>query len=102
MLPGPPDSEADGAIDDVAKTYFFPLFFFDKHARAEASVVRFDDQMIQSTLVECWTRPTGLAMFNDETCHLTWRYMVGHTRVSQVESVEPLCGESATSPSSSA
>lgn len=94
MLPGLAHGEIGASRATLQKTFFFWLFF-DKHARAEDGAVRFDDQMIHSTLVDCWTRPTGLAMFNDETCHLTWRYMVGHTRVSTVESVEPLSSESA-------
>jgi hypothetical protein len=61
----------------------------------DSDVVLLDLQVIENTLTECWTKPTGLFVFNDEACHLSWRYMVAHAEINGVESVEPLSPERA-------
>jgi hypothetical protein len=47
-------------------------------------------------MLECWTRPTGLFLFSDETCHLSWKYTLEHGAISNVESIEPLSEEDAS------
>jgi hypothetical protein len=54
------------------------------------------ESIVEETMLECWTRPTGLFLFSDEACHLSWKYTLEHGAISAVESVEPLSEEQAS------